>query len=1060
MATLPRGATADGLIVLAGPERGIAVIPSPTPLTRLNYFDGKFLRADDLRAEQDYVRRLVGLSNLGLAPGVIHGFDVTRDGDALTLGDGLAVDGEGRVLLLPFVHELSITELVERSRRIAPTADPGGDRDGDFAECVPAVAAAPRDVAQGGDLYLLTVGHAEALCGEEDVYGRLCEEACVTSRDRPYRIDGIVVRADPLTLVTQLPTSGAVALDGRHLRSRVACAFFADEQLRAGSLISRAGLALDAWCLGARLRPGTDVALAVFAHSGGTTAFLDAWTARRERIETPARRYWAGRMAMRPWDVFLAHVLQFQCQLAELLDGGGRGPITDPCEPQTKALRAASEALGTVHREYTSIVGALRDAGGEAAAETPVERATERIEALRKTIAGALADPAGGGPDRLLIHGGIVELPSAGYLPIDVASADTVNRQVRRLVGEGLDLRFCVVRPDFVAHALEEAQHMDRISLLQGLDAPADRPRVDVLVPEGRLTAVTAPVAGLGFDTTLSVRDIPSSLVPGVERRVILQGPGRAERLPGGGGAFHFAGPRTDKRGDEEPLFSFVSLTCDTDPFALGAGEVPPVVHALAATATRVRERAVGVELTIDGELRLGSTVELPEGGRRVSGTLPALLSRREVGLSDPPPVQSTQASVPFRMDLRPQAQPARIDILLGGGGPLTTAGGVTLAFVGEWEGRPLEVRLRADAFGADPKNPYASATLLEDQNALVAGGELHGAALAAIAAIASALDDAAFETTAAAKLFPAAAPTRGDEPSVRATRDWVLFHRRRDKECAVTEPPVTPAPTTCHTLYRVEPEFAERAEIALRRGQIDALLRREPPWAKRAGRVRFRAGSATLASPQAELESAWNVVGDNAPQHGWVLAPAGLAPDDPPLLQAQGTKLASLLGGGGTIDVVETVEPIPEGCAAATFLRPGPPAEPETICHRVYGFQSPGISGMPPELAAAISAGDLVQARALGVLDIGTVTFPSGQSTVSQSNVTDPFTTEMLPFVWHYDLTGTNEPVAAQSLTIADLIVTDASATARPFAGTATSVPDGVGCPIITLLILGAFEG
>jgi hypothetical protein len=47
--------------------------------------------------------------------------------------------------------------------------------------------------------------------------------------------------------------------------------------------------------------------------AGNTTLFLDAWIGRRERIDTPAKRYWQWRMAMRPWDMFLAQILQFQC---------------------------------------------------------------------------------------------------------------------------------------------------------------------------------------------------------------------------------------------------------------------------------------------------------------------------------------------------------------------------------------------------------------------------------------------------------------------------------------------------------------------------------------------------------------------------------------------------------------------------------------------------------------------------------------------------------------------------------------------------------------------------
>jgi hypothetical protein len=91
---------AEGPLVLVGTERGITLIPRPTPLTRLNYFDGKFLRADDLTREQRYLRSLVELSNQAGGPGVVHGFDTTL-GDrraSLELRPGLAIDPAGPVL--------------------------------------------------------------------------------------------------------------------------------------------------------------------------------------------------------------------------------------------------------------------------------------------------------------------------------------------------------------------------------------------------------------------------------------------------------------------------------------------------------------------------------------------------------------------------------------------------------------------------------------------------------------------------------------------------------------------------------------------------------------------------------------------------------------------------------------------------------------------------------------------------------------------------------------------------------------------------------------------------
>ena len=46
---------ADGSLVVVGKQTGITFVPTGTPLTRLNYFDGKFLRAADLTVEQRYV---------------------------------------------------------------------------------------------------------------------------------------------------------------------------------------------------------------------------------------------------------------------------------------------------------------------------------------------------------------------------------------------------------------------------------------------------------------------------------------------------------------------------------------------------------------------------------------------------------------------------------------------------------------------------------------------------------------------------------------------------------------------------------------------------------------------------------------------------------------------------------------------------------------------------------------------------------------------------------------------------------------------------------------------
>src|SRR5260370_40876233 len=88
--------------VVADGASGLTVIPESTPLTRLNYFDGKFLRADDLRVEQLYLRRLVALSNQAGPLGVAYGYDVSlaSGGDTLQISAGLAIAPDGSVLFL------------------------------------------------------------------------------------------------------------------------------------------------------------------------------------------------------------------------------------------------------------------------------------------------------------------------------------------------------------------------------------------------------------------------------------------------------------------------------------------------------------------------------------------------------------------------------------------------------------------------------------------------------------------------------------------------------------------------------------------------------------------------------------------------------------------------------------------------------------------------------------------------------------------------------------------------------------------------------------------------
>ena len=565
----------NGVVVISG-AGGHTVISRESLLKRLHYFDGKFLRATDLNLEQQALLNQVRLSNQATGFGVVHGYSCTlAGGDRLDVGPGLAIDPGGRILHLPEEIHIGIAELIEKSRKSLMVSDPVKAKErAVFGACELATTVEPDTVLESVRLYLITVGHAEAYCGEEDVYGKLCEEACITSTERPYVIEGVVIRALPLNLPSELATSRLNTLSSRHLRSQVAASYFAAEQKNPAPLISGDGLSSSIWCLGAEAMGGSTVPIAVLARAGSQTVFLDAWIARREKMETPAKRYWAGRMAMRPWNVFLAQVLQFQCQLASCFTTGKTQLGEDPCAEEKKVAAEAAVTLGELMEKFKAIASSFATVEGVTEPKhmlevAPINQLWERLSVISKQIVS----------QQYLIDCGIIELPSAGYLPVDPKVNLTVNKQIRRLTGEGLDLRFCVVRPDYIPHALEEAQHMERISLLEGIDDPAAKPKVDVFVPDGRIEEYKEKAPGTGYEMDL-VLSLPgaailraglaastekvteltktaiglqqSALVEAVRGsglQAVLRGAARGEELTSGGSAFYYAAQTPETTG-------------------------------------------------------------------------------------------------------------------------------------------------------------------------------------------------------------------------------------------------------------------------------------------------------------------------------------------------------------------------------------------------------------------------------------------------------------------------------------------------------------------------------
>jgi hypothetical protein len=136
----------------------------------------------------------------------------------------------------------------------------------------------------------------------------------------------------------------------------------------------------------------------------------------------------------------------------------------------------------------------------------------------------------------------------------------------------------------------------------------------------------------------------------------------------------------------------------------------------------------------------------------------------------------------------------------------------------------------------------------------------LHTVSLSAIEVVGAALADTGFAAEAAHLLFPPPPPAT-DELIVRGTLDWVLFHRRRNKQCAdLVEKPAL-APVRRYQVYQVEAaDLRVAAEIreALLRNNATALAKIN---FRAVDQVEFGGGVPTLLSDPDAVKADWQRV-------------------------------------------------------------------------------------------------------------------------------------------------------------------------------------------------------
>lgn len=913
-------------MALLGTSEGLTIIDPATALTRLWYFDGRFLRAEGFRLDQEYVRSLVALSNRAVGTGVVHGLDVDLLGDRLRVEGGLGLAPSGRVVHLASTTDLGIGELIARSTGALQKTSLGASVPPDFGPCPPDTDADADAPVAHRTFYVLTAASAEALCGEEERFGQLCGDACSADVDRSVAVEGVRFRARRVTLA--LPTSRTVPFTSTHLRSQVASAFYRLERLDVPSMISGAGLRTAVWCDGAEGIGGEEIPLAVFDRAGTITTFADMWTGRREIVENSPQRYWQWRTSMRPLDVFLAQVLQFQCQLADLPAGASTPSPTDPCADERGALVDVHEALGVIGGAGDDIAGRL----------------DELRERVSKVLDGSGAQLKSGS---LLIDRGIVETPPAGYLPVDPRG--DVQAQTEAWFGPGVDLRFCVVRADFVPEAFQEAQHMDRISLTQGIDDPRAVEQVDVLVPGASFKR--RQISTAGYEGTFDVLPTGAAAVDAAADRAALRlsAVAREHRSEGWSWTLAAFGEAPQRLGVSDLVSKIdASLGKGVDPasFAkvhLESTDLLDAIRTRPSVASRVLREATGararafrvaeadfagtrgddvdapveatdrrpVAMWFDAESARGLD-DLPVGGatglrmRLVfysrASTTPAFL---DLGFAGTATVRDRQvestgvggsavitvrttidgalttfslapaagsrviplagASLTWRIQTSPTGR--RIDGVQFGVGdrPVLEA-----RFTAEHEPRLLSGEIassgggRAVARVANTRTGLAAFELTEKPGVFDLGSPGRDLAASVVDIIGAELvvrrQDAAFEADARRRIF--GDPTESGD-TLAATADWIMFHRRRTKDCGET---ATPAPTRViryrwlHGISESRETLLERLRAAAGSGAEGGLLE----WLMKeldltvVAAVEYAEGSTALASSVPALRAAW----------------------------------------------------------------------------------------------------------------------------------------------------------------------------------------------------------
>ena len=199
---------------------------------------------------------------------------------------------------------------------------------------------------------------------------------------------------------------------------------------------------------------------------------------------------------------------------------------------------------------------------------------------------------------------------------------------------------------------------------------------------------------------------------------------------------------------------------------------------------------------------------------------------------------------------------------------------------------------------------------------------------MAALKALGGVLGAHPYTDTIPAKLFDPGAGTTGGG-GITATRDWVLFHRRRVEECTTVTPTPTPTPvqTELHDV-RFVPEGFPALLKNLSGGNLAGALK----MSKHVGDAEFDLGTANLETAKATLLAEWKAVTGSTPAAAAIAGESAAGAT----LKAQAGVAAEACGAAVSVRVFPGLT-MPSGYSAVTFIE-GEVVETDV---RVFGVKN-----------------------------------------------------------------------------------------------------------------------